>query len=516
MHDDDAFTPETIEEQIDQHLFSPSRSSLSHNARVIRGLQAHYKEDQRSAAQMWERLVQQARTVYETAADEQGNENAFSAMMQGDAERQDAGDITMEKDIPREFIASTSRSQGAKRVEKRPHPLRRMLGMSVAAAVVAAIILSWALLSAGLHAGAPARSTQSGSTFPGSAPQRQAPAQQHQSAAPLCSFNDQGGTQAPDANISHTLSWLGNGELTTTAWNLDTYNIHSCKQVSSPSSAPAVFAYWSPDGSRLLTIWTDAKILDKQGHVLVTHNVTPSSVAQTATGANLPLSSLSGSGYGLEESAWSPDGKRIASTYVTPNNYGVEIWDAATGTHQLTLSCPNHWAYGIRPVTWSPDGKYVSAFASHGAGNCVWNATTGSRVVTIPGDTNASFSADSKELAFAVNTSSGFQVKIYNLEQRRVVRSFAVSDPSQNRELTRVSWSPDGARLAVAGQDVHIFNTATGAVLTTYHLDKDTLVDNLAWSPDSTMIASQSYLAFSTSRGNTKGSTAFVNVWRIA
>src|SRR6516225_7690217 len=58
MNYDDPFTPETIEEQIDQHTFSPSHLPLSPNARVIQGLQAHYEEDQRSAARMWERLVQ--------------------------------------------------------------------------------------------------------------------------------------------------------------------------------------------------------------------------------------------------------------------------------------------------------------------------------------------------------------------------------------------------------------------------------------------------------------------------
>jgi len=59
MNYDDPFTPETIEEQIDQHTFSPSHLPLSPNARVIQGLQAHYEEDQRSAARMWERLAQQ-------------------------------------------------------------------------------------------------------------------------------------------------------------------------------------------------------------------------------------------------------------------------------------------------------------------------------------------------------------------------------------------------------------------------------------------------------------------------
>src|SRR5215469_16110236 len=57
MNYDDPFNPETIEEQIDQHMSSPSDLPPSPNARVIQGIQAYYEEDQRSAARMWERLA---------------------------------------------------------------------------------------------------------------------------------------------------------------------------------------------------------------------------------------------------------------------------------------------------------------------------------------------------------------------------------------------------------------------------------------------------------------------------
>lgn len=53
MNDDELFTPETIEERIDQQTSFPSSLSPSPNARVIRALQVYYQEDQRSAARMW-------------------------------------------------------------------------------------------------------------------------------------------------------------------------------------------------------------------------------------------------------------------------------------------------------------------------------------------------------------------------------------------------------------------------------------------------------------------------------
>ena len=70
MNDDKGFTPETVEEQIDQHAFSPSPLPFSANARVIREVQAYYEEDRRSAARMWARLVQRVQAENETLAGE--------------------------------------------------------------------------------------------------------------------------------------------------------------------------------------------------------------------------------------------------------------------------------------------------------------------------------------------------------------------------------------------------------------------------------------------------------------
>src|SRR5689334_25170188 len=58
MNDDETFTPETIEELIDQHTSSPSSQPTTPQASIIQELQTYYEADQRSAARMWERLVQ--------------------------------------------------------------------------------------------------------------------------------------------------------------------------------------------------------------------------------------------------------------------------------------------------------------------------------------------------------------------------------------------------------------------------------------------------------------------------
>jgi outer membrane protein assembly factor BamB len=59
MNDDELFTPESVDEQVD-HLSSPAQDQpWLLNARVVQRLHALYEGDQRSTARVWERLVQQ-------------------------------------------------------------------------------------------------------------------------------------------------------------------------------------------------------------------------------------------------------------------------------------------------------------------------------------------------------------------------------------------------------------------------------------------------------------------------
>lgn len=58
MNRDDAFRPESVEEQIDQFTYSQHQQPLPPSVRVIQQLHAHYEADQRSTERMWERLTQ--------------------------------------------------------------------------------------------------------------------------------------------------------------------------------------------------------------------------------------------------------------------------------------------------------------------------------------------------------------------------------------------------------------------------------------------------------------------------
>ncbi len=65
MNEDEPFTPEHVDEQVEQ-LSSPAQDEAALlNARVVQRLHALYEEDQRSTARVWERLARQV-AVYDS------------------------------------------------------------------------------------------------------------------------------------------------------------------------------------------------------------------------------------------------------------------------------------------------------------------------------------------------------------------------------------------------------------------------------------------------------------------
>ncbi len=74
-------------------------------------------------------------------------------------------------------------------------------------------------------------------------------------------------------------------------------------------------------------------------------------------------------------------------------------------------------------------------------------------------------------------------------------------------ELFSLAWSPDGKYLAAAGHDLHLLNANTGSIVATYHAAMGTWMENLAWSPDSTMVAGESYIL--------DNPTAYVSAWHV-
>jgi WD40 repeat protein len=168
--------------------------------------------------------------------------------------------------------------------------------------------------------------------------------------------------------------------------------------------------------------------------------------------------------------AWSPDGKCLACT----RNGFIEIWDVATQERYLIYQ--GHAEPPERQkkclvwsLSWSPDSQRIASCDEKSMQ--VWNASSGELLLTYDAQEAGLVSAyfSDVEVPDVAPEYSGFR------------------EPPGFR---RVAWSPDGTSLAVAfGSTIHVWQAISGQTITMYrgHQQK---VSTLAWSPDSTTIAS--------------------------
>lgn len=161
------------------------------------------------------------------------------------------------------------------------------------------------------------------------------------------------------------------------------------------------------------------------------------------------------SSFGYYALAWSPDSQRVAA-----GNHSVQIWDATTGKHSLTIPGNDE------PVSlaWSPNGHYL--------------AVGGTTVRIIDPHTGALVRAFSSAISFARPSTSSSVAPM---------TSFSGGGIS----VSSTPWSPDGSLIASSiGNIVVVWNPSSGAVVYTFRGQSSEVVMSVAWSPDGTYIAS--------------------------
>jgi WD40 repeat protein len=198
----------------------------------------------------------------------------------------------------------------------------------------------------------------------------------------------------------------------------------------------------------------------------------------------------------IEDIAFDPDGRKLA---VAGAERTVRILDTTTGVEVLTLT--GHSA-AVLGVAYSPDGRRLASVGEDRTVR-VWDATNGLEVFCLRGHTApiraVAFSPDGQRLASISRGSAGGgrpvpgEVVIWDLSKGQTVLTLpARTEPGKYAEFARVTFSPDGERLAASdGRTVRVWNAATGQeILTLPSLEG--FVTRMAYSPDGSRLAAAS------------------------
>ncbi|MBA2286882.1 MAG: WD40 repeat domain-containing protein, partial [Ktedonobacteraceae bacterium] len=170
--------------------------------------------------------------------------------------------------------------------------------------------------------------------------------------------------------------------------------------------------------------------------------------------------------------SWSPDSKRVVAYGVAT---GVQIWDATTGAHKVTIPIPDT---SIANVAWSPNSQLVAL-------------TTYTQIMLVDGQTGTIKHTYSAATAHRDSSASGPYLS-------------TMMPISGGVGYGAVSWSPDGRFLAVSvstgpGGTVQILNVRTGVVAYTLPVPGNYGAGGAIWSSDGKYIAAN---VFNTEPGN--------------
>ena len=200
---------------------------------------------------------------------------------------------------------------------------------------------------------------------------------------------------------------------------------------------------WSPDGSRIAyssDIWGPSAIWVMNADGGAKHNITPDAFLNT-------------------EPTWSPDGSRIAYTSDHTASLAWDIWVMnadGSGKTNLTPSTPG--SQDSYPA-WSPDGSKI-AFTSNRAGApdvYVMNSD-GSNVTNLTNNTtwwdrDPTWSPDGTQIAF-MSRPSGFYEELYVMNadgsNQHALTDLSAPIPTPTSKLAP-AWSPDGQHISFTG-----------------------------------------------------------------
>lgn len=229
---------------------------------------------------------------------------------------------------------------------------------------------------------------------------------------------------------------------TVQVWEAGTGKTHFTSRSPAALTSPAA---WSPSGNYLV-----AQSATYDGSVNV-WNTTSGSPVLVYRGHTRPIYSLS----------WAPSGNLLASG---SSDGTLQVWDATTGKQRWTspaaLTPSQTDTNGVIEVAWSPDGSRLASALLYGGQVSVWNATTGSMVLTHQGPlpspdwVKVAWSPSGKQLVTVCWQDTGnrddappppVKAQVWDTTTRRPV---VTSPTGQAGDLLQeVAWTSDGKRV---------------------------------------------------------------------
>ncbi|MBL9006702.1 MAG: WD40 repeat domain-containing protein [Myxococcales bacterium] len=241
----------------------------------------------------------------------------------------------------------------------------------------------------------------------------------------------------------------------------------------------------SPDGDRVLTTPTAAASgLGDAEPVGLLFDLSAQSPTDEGKSERAPIATLRGHGAALSVAAFSADGSLLVTG---SDDHSLRIWDGKTG--QPLRQIEGH-RDSIRAVAFSPDGRRLLSGGADRSAR-LFDAVQASPLHAFAGQVGSVrsvlFSPDGLQ---ALTVDSGDRAWLWSTASGQLLA--ALSKATQ-KSHTAMAFSPDGSRIASAGDELRIYDAQTGQSLLSLDgsgSERAEIMTAIAFSPDGNILAS--------------------------
>lgn len=498
---DSFFTPERVDEQIDQALDTKRAMSddqfLAEMQQVARQM---HTEREHSLRRVEDRLIQHALARPEKRAL---------------APREESRRRSSRRIVQQGSIHSMEKQKEQKK--SRMSAIGRRISLLVAVLVVAVLVGSLVLVMSAARQKTVQRTNNNTKTGAAHTPTATPTPTSTSDKTVYTTPSNMSGFSAlawsPDSTRVASLTNAQNNPVT--IWDATTGK--NSVTVPLPNEYPLLLA-WSPN-SQLIAIGTTTGVVIANGQTgAIVKNYplsmgTADAFPATGSGAYLSARMPAGSGAGVHGLAWSHDGNFLA--IATSDGLAGRILVVNPQTFVEDYALPLTPGYVPHTLAWSADGKYVAASVFNpNLGNVT---TSGNPLITLSGgpamkvwvwDTATKqvvFQHSGSDTIDSMAWSPTSDVLAFNSQDNPIALTLWNASTNQLTSFQTnvdgpLAWSPDGKYIAFAGttanqpadpavSPISIIDATSGTLVYEYK-QMDQQVSTLAWSPDGHYIAS--------------------------